>query len=587
MPGPGDVPGRSVSDSELTAPEAPRRSPSAVPIESAPTSTVSTLRLGVDFGTSTTQVAVYLPGQEPRLLRLEPGSDHMPSYFGIGPDGVKAFGSVAANLPVSVHSIKPLLELDEPIPALDGMRPSHVAFLMLQEIVRRSIEQLHIQRLLPSEIDHLELATNLGCTPLFGLEQRLLLRDVAVAAGLNVNLPALIEEPVAAVYEVMLSGLVTDGRLLIVDMGGGTLDIAVVRISDGAQRFELFASRGYERGGDKFTNVIADRLTSELRQHIPDSVPLTRADETLLWQRAEAAKITLSVRRTVTVDLAGIAGLSEATCDLSQEWFRKSCGNLRVRVHADVTNVYRLARLILDRGGPSDPRPGTVDFEEVEQGRIRRLTEARLDDDGLQHLDKVVLVGGATSMPMITEMFTDIFGDRVIEPEMVGLDRSALVALGLARPKPAETVSLQYPNWGIAALFSPGGDDYGVPLYEPFAPAFSVSRSETAEYAYEVAIPDGGATEVALAFRPVGDGTGTRWPFLPLPSGARTLQFNLDIFGRFELRADTGETIYRDTSAGLLVPWRTVEAERLASWIPPRFDRRTSFDGYDWRADTK
>jgi hypothetical protein len=370
-------------------------------------------------------------------------------------------------------------------------------------------------------------------------------------------------------------------------MGGGTLDIAVVRISDGAQRFELFASRGYERGGDKFTNVIADRLVTELRQHGAPDAPLSRADETLLWQRAEAAKVTLSVRRTVTVDLASIAGLSVATCDLSQEWFRKACGNLRVRVHADVTNVYRLARLILDRGGQFDPRPGTMDFEELEKGRVRRLTDARLEDDGLQHLDKVVLVGGATNMPMIAEMFTDIFGDRVLEPEVVGLDRSALVALGLARPKPAEMVSLQFPNWGIAAVFGPGGDEYGVPLYEPFAPAFSVLHGDTAEYAYEVAIPTGATSEVALAFRPVGDGEGTRWPFLPIPPNAHMLQFNLDIFGRFELRADTGQTIYRDTSAGMLVPWRTVEAERLADWIPPRFDRRTNFDGYDWRADTK
>ena len=44
-------------------------------------------------------------------------------------------------------------------------------------------------------------------------------------------LATLVEEPVAAAYEVMLSGMVSDGRVLVVDMGGGTLDAAVIRIS--------------------------------------------------------------------------------------------------------------------------------------------------------------------------------------------------------------------------------------------------------------------------------------------------------------------------------------------------------------------
>jgi hypothetical protein len=540
------------------------RAPRALPLEKKAEPVPTTLRLGVDFGTSTTQVAYYLEGRDPQLLRLEDVTDYMPSYFAM--DGTEPrFGVVAQNLPENVHSVKPMLVDDAEIPGFG--HPSRITFLMLAEVVRRTILRLREQRLIPDEIDRLEIATNLGCTPRFELDARLLLRDVARRAGLHVDLATLVEEPVAAAYEVMLSGIVSDGRVLVVDMGGGTLDIAMIRISDAARSFELFASGGYIHAGDRFTEVIAERMTAAV-QRMAFGSTLARADTTLIWQRAEGAKQTLSVRRSAIIPLGGIASLIDESITITAEEFRELTRQLRVLVEHDVATVYRLSRLVLDRGGEYDPAPGTIDFDEPTKGKVRNLSQVGLRDDAQEHIDAVVLVGGATNMPMIGELFRSIFGDRVIEPEIVGIDRSAVVALGLSRPKPPGMTSLRHPSWGVSAVFATDQVEVEIPLYEPFAPTFQIRQGHTSVYTHGISAP-GDARTVALAFRPIGGGAGTRWPFINLPYSGGTFRFEMDLFGAIRLLHDETGDILRTMSPPPRAPWSPAEGAKLPDWLPP------------------
>jgi hypothetical protein len=429
-------------------------------------------------------------------------------------------------------------------------------------------------------MEKLEIATNLGCTPRFGLDARVRLRDVAQKAGLEVKLASMIEEPIAAAYEIMLSGLVTDGRTLVVDMGGGTLDAAVIRISESGQKFELFASGGSTNAGDRFTEVIAGRIESEVRTRAAGAV-LSRADSTLIWLRAEEAKQSLSTKRTATVALGGIGGITDETIEITADWFRTQTGLLRLHIEHDVQNVYRLARLVLDRGGEFDPAPGTMDFDEPRKGVIRNLSQVGLKDDALEHIDRVVLVGGGTNSPLIADIFKSIFGDKVLEPEFVGIDRSEIVALGLARPKPREMSDLRYPSWGVSALFDVAGTEKEEPLYEPFAPTFHIAGGYTSEYVHTLSVPDG-ARAVAVAFRSV-DGQGERWPRVDL-DGHRRLELRLDLFGHIGVTAD-GTDLY----SGVKVPWSPAERDALATWLPPwkpRQDWWVEIPTWDPRNDT-
>jgi hypothetical protein len=360
----------------------------------------------------------------------------------------------------------------------------------------------------------------------------------------------------------MLSALVTDGRVLVIDMGGGTLDIAVVRISNAGSHFELFASGGYPRGGDRFTEVVVGLLREALVGHGVDS--LSAADLTLLWDRSEAAKVALTVNRSTTVALGGIAHLTDETFALSREAYLTNEVTRRLRqwVKDDVANVYRMSRLILDRGGADDPAPGTIDFDEPRKGHVRTLGQVGLVDDALEHIDHVVLVGGGTRMPMIAELFEGIFGDRILTPETGAIDRTAIVALGLAREKPDSMTSLRYPAWGISAMFEGKDGVKELPVYEPFASAFRIRGGQTSEYRYEFDVPTG-AQRIALAFRPVGHDRGEQWPWIVLPGGDR-LVLEIDLFGSLSLTSGRVEL-----SDGRAVPWRPAESDRLADWLPP------------------
>lgn len=538
------------------------------------------LRLGVDFGTSTIQVAVRIGTDEPRLVRLEDATDHLPSYFAFDSDGAPAFGARAQNLPVNVHSIKPLLDEDQPLAAVGGRRPSDLAYLMLKDVVARTLARLRAEGVLPAEVDRLEIATNLGCSPRFSLATRGRLRDVAQKAGLNVaRIVDLVEEPVAAAFEAMFSGLASDGRLLVIDVGGGTLDVAVLRGELGSNHFELYATRGSEHAGDRLTEAIVARVRQEIAQRLGPAYGFTHADETLAWQRAEAAKLALSVRPTAILPLGGIGGLEQDDIEITGAWFEAACRPLRPFIQEDVRVAYLLARLVLDRGGPDDPDPGTVDL-----GSGRRLTDLRVSDgltkDALEHIDSVVLVGGGSRSPMIRRLVEEMFPGRVLDPELLGIDPVSVVALGLARGERLDASSLRFPNWGIRAAFRTAAGRHETLLYEPYAPAFKVDGGRTSEYEAVVPIPPG-ATEVALEFLPIGGASGERSEPIALGPSARALGICLTLFGDLDvtIRHETGSA----TVQAVAVPWRPREGARYADWLVHKRDETAPF--WDWPDD--
>jgi hypothetical protein len=271
----------------------------------------------------------------------------------------------------------------------------------------------------------------------------------------------------------------------------------------------------------------------------------------------------------VTLPLGGIEGLDDQAVELTEKWLTKSAGNLRVLVESDVANVYRLARLVLDRGGSSDPAPGTIYFDEPTKGDQRRLTQVGLRDDAQDHIDHVILIGGGTHLPLVANLFIEIFGSKVIDPGLFAIDRSDVVALGLSRPKPSRMMNLRYPSWGISAVFRTTlGTTTEVPLYEPFAPTFRIERDRTGAYSHKASVPSD-STSIALVFRPVGDAPAVPWPFVDLPSGCQQIHFALDLFGQLVVSTSFGRDLYEHTQPRPLAPWSPAETKVLAAWLPP------------------
>jgi hypothetical protein len=545
------------------------------------------IRLGLDFGTTTTLVAARIGDAPPRIIRLGEPDGWLPSYYWETPDGTPVYGSAAQGQPGSVHSLKLLLKTDAMVERY-GVRASELAFRVVAEALRLTLRRLQTERVLPPTVARLEVATNVGCTPAFTLEQRALLRDICRKAGLQVRLVNLVVEPVAAAFELIRSG-VLDGfdarRILVVDAGGGTLDIAVLTAVPGANAYTLYATSGHDDvGGDAFTRLIETRLRDELtvRMGAAAIAGVSSADDALLWQRSENAKLVLSTRPSVQVSLAGLAGLTEGTVELTRTWFETAYAPLLTRFLFHVTNTYRLARLVLDRGGPGDRKPGTALLEcNPPLFAVRHVTDLDLDHDGREHLDVVFLVGGASQLPLVQRRFRELFGSKVLDLELLGLDPVIAVSLGLARHERIEALELRYPAWQVGLALDDGdGHWQEVELYEPYASTFSIGAGRVSWYTTVVPLPtDAGGLRASLTFRRVGSTSGTAWPPRPVPPGTSSLKFRLSLLGDIELSCPDGTQLYPEKPAA---PWKPRGLPVSADWLPRQWNEREDIADMPW-----
>ncbi len=211
--------------------------------------------------------------------------------------------------------------------------------------------------------------------------QRQATKDAAQLAGLNVL--RLINEPTAAAIAYGLDNA-SEGVYAVFDLGGGTFDISILRLTRGV--FEVMATGGDSAlGGDDYDEALAQCLLAQ-----KGALAITPQDKTLLKAAVRQAKETLTLQSDVSVNVA-LSGHA-MTASISRAEFEAATAALTLRCMSAVRKALR---------------------------------DARLSKDEIQG---VVMVGGSTRMPQIQSAVANFFDKAPLN----NLNPDEVVALGAA-----------------------------------------------------------------------------------------------------------------------------------------------------------
>lgn len=456
-------------------------------------------RLGIDFGTSTTKIALRRPGEPPIPLPIgrDGTTTYMPSVvaFVHRPGGelqtlVGEGAEQAAGAAFVVRSVKRCLGCTGDscdaerrrgpcwctstglisVPGVGELRPEQIAFLIVEEAVKRGVRAAQGLLGLDLLMHEVVLApVNFGCSSTFSLVQRqLLLRDVAHKMGFQaIDLRNIIEEPIAAgIGYAKLAG-VTGGKVLIYDFGGGTFDTAILDVDIEASRITILAADGVPwLGGDDIDQIIYEYFMGRIGEEhslaamdVEERLGLERQD---LRQQCIGCKEYLSDHSTFDTGVLfsehfGVFPLDLTRQQLEQMVLEKRFGayNLVDRSLDCVLSTYRTART----------------FELARKGRL--LDSGDISSIGLEDMaddiDRVVLAGGVTKMPLVRQRIIGIFGEeRVVSQDVV--EPINAVAVGAAYPRELDHFSLLYPPYSIQLVLSdePDGQDRIVTLHQAY-----------------------------------------------------------------------------------------------------------------------
>ncbi len=367
--------------------------------------------IGIDLGTTNSVVAVIEAG-EPTVLDNSEGSRLTPSVVAVTKSGERLVGQVAKRQGVTnpentVYSIKRLMgrKYDDPevqrtlksvpykiaraangdVRVIMGGReysPPEISAVILQKLKTDAEAKLG-ERITQAVIT---------VPAYFNDTQRQATKDAGKIAGLEVL--RIINEPTAASLAYGLDKK-KDETIAVYDLGGGTFDISILQLGEGV--FEVKSTNGDTHlGGDDFDQRIIDWLAGEFRKEQGIDLRSDRMALQRLKEAAERAKIELSSSMQTEINLPFITADASGPKHMVMTLTRSKLEQL-------------VADLIERTRGPV--------IKALEDAAIRA-----------SDVNEVVLVGGQTRMPAVTDLVRKIFGK---EPHK-GVNPDEVVAVGAA-----------------------------------------------------------------------------------------------------------------------------------------------------------
>jgi molecular chaperone DnaK len=344
--------------------------------------------VGIDLGTTNSVVSV-LEGGEPTVIANAEGARTTPSIVAFARNGEVLVGEVAKRQAVTnpdrtIRSVKREMGTDWAID-IDGKKytPQEISARVLMKLKRDAEAYLGEQ-----------IADAVITVPAyFNDSQRQATKEAGEIAGFNVL--RIVNEPTAAALAYGLDKGTKEQTVLVFDLGGGTFDVSLLELGEGV--IEVKATAGNNHlGGDDWDERVIDHLVKTFRGQHGIDLSQDKMAMQRLREAAEKAKIELSAATTTGINLpyitAGAAGPLHLDTQLSRAEFQ------------------RMTQDLLDScKGP---------FEQA------------IKDAGVQigDVDHVILVGGSTRMPAVSELVNQLTGR---DPNK-GVNPDEVVAVGAA-----------------------------------------------------------------------------------------------------------------------------------------------------------
>jgi molecular chaperone DnaK len=341
--------------------------------------------VGIDLGTTNSVVAV-LEGGEPTVIANAEGSRVTPSVVGFSTGGEILVGEVAKRQAITnpdrtIRSIKREMGTDWSV-EIDGKKwtPQEISAQILAKLKRDAESYLG---------DSVSQAV-ITVPAYFDDSQRQATQEAGQIAGLEVL--RIINEPTAAALAYGLDKQ-KDETILVFDLGGGTFDVSLLEIGDGV--FEVKATSGNTHlGGDDWDQAVIDWMVKEFKNSYGKDLSQDRMAMQRLKDAAEKAKIELSSTSQTQITLPFIT---------------------EGPLHLEMT----LTRSEFERM--------TEDLVQQLEGPFNQAVKDWGKD--VSAIDHVILVGGATRMPMVQELVKRLTGGK--EPHK-GVNPDEVVSVGAA-----------------------------------------------------------------------------------------------------------------------------------------------------------
>ena len=343
--------------------------------------------IGIDLGTTNSCVSV-LEGGEPVVIPNAEGNRTTPSVVGFAKNGERLVGETAKRQAITnpertISSIKREMGTDHKV-EIDGKTytPQDISAMILGKL------KTDAEAYLGEKVTEAVITV----PAYFADSQKQATKDAGKIAGLDVK--RIINEPTAASLAYGLEKA-EHQKIFVYDLGGGTFDVSILELGDGV--FEVLATNGNNRlGGDDFDQVVMNYIADNFAKENGVDLRADRMALQRLKEAAEKAKKELSGQQTTNINLPFIT-VTDA-------------GPLHLNMDLTRAKFEQLVEHLVDK-------------------TIEPMKKA-MSDAGVttSDINKVILVGGSTRIPLVQEAVKKITGQDPFK----GINPDECVAIGAA-----------------------------------------------------------------------------------------------------------------------------------------------------------